>query len=71
MGRNLLVDVIFFPLFESNQVDLSTWHTSRQMQELTETHGAPSYKALAERLRSSVCDWGPVGLEWGAGKQDF
>lgn len=39
------------------------------MQEPTETQGAPSYKTSAGNLRSSMCDWAPVGLEWGIGKQ--
>lgn len=42
------------------------------MLEPTETRGALSYKALAEkRQRSSMCGWGPVGLERGVGKQAF
>lgn len=41
------------------------------MQEPTETQGAPSYKASVGKHCSSICDQGPVGLEWGAGKQAF
>lgn len=65
--------LLFSPRFERwrNQVDLSTWHTGRQMQEPTETQGAPRYKASAEKRRSSMCDRGPVGLEWVVGKQYF
>lgn len=29
------------------------------------------YKASAEKRRSSMCDRGPVGLEWVVGKQYF
>lgn len=73
MHRNLSVGVIFSPTFERwrNHVDLSTWHTSRQMREPTETQGAPSYKASAEKHRSSIRDWGSAGSVWGAGKQAF
>lgn len=51
-----------------NQLDLSTWVPSRQMQELTETSGAASNKALAEERRSSMCGGLWPGWEWALGK---
>lgn len=56
---NLFVGVIFFSLHTfqrwSNQPDLFTWRDGRQMQEPTETQGAPGDKAWAEeRVYQSV-----------------